>query len=101
MRHLVATLEELEQQRQICRAVGGVKLLLLHTEDGIYALENRCTHAEFPLAGGRVEAGSIRCPAHGARFNLATGEPCEGGRLKAVATYPVAVVDGMVEVTIA
>jgi len=101
MRHSVATLEELEQRGQLCRTVGGIKLLILRTEDGIYALENRCTHAEFPLAGGLVEEGSIRCPAHGARFKLATGEPCQGGRLEAVATYPVAVVDGMVEVTVA
>lgn len=40
----------------------------------IYAFKNECTHMEFPLAKGLINGETITCPAHGARFNLKTGE---------------------------
>lgn len=51
------------------------KLLLCRTPDQVFAIENRCTHQNTPLEGGRVRGGYISCPLHGVRFNLATGEP--------------------------
>ena len=39
-----------------------------------YAVINRCSHAEFPLVGGRVRRGAIICPVHGATFRLASGD---------------------------
>jgi 3-phenylpropionate/trans-cinnamate dioxygenase ferredoxin component len=69
--------------------LNGVSLLLIHTEDGLYAIENRCSHAEEPLACGRVKYGWISCPAHGARFDLGTGEALTPPATAAIRTYPV------------
>jgi nitrite reductase/ring-hydroxylating ferredoxin subunit len=38
-----------------------------------YAVENRCPHLGLPLAGGRVQDGTITCPFHGSRFDICTG----------------------------
>jgi 3-phenylpropionate/trans-cinnamate dioxygenase ferredoxin component len=54
---------------------GGRSILLCNSGGTHYAIENRCTHQESPLAGGRVRNGFISCPLHGVRFNLKTGEP--------------------------
>ncbi|MEQ9271356.1 Rieske (2Fe-2S) protein [Marinobacter salarius] len=96
----VLAIEELPQGHQRCRNVNGRKLLLLHTEKGLYALENRCPHADFPLYGGRVEANAIRCPSHGARFNLDDGEPLQSSHIGPAKTYPVMRRDGRVLVQI-
>jgi nitrite reductase/ring-hydroxylating ferredoxin subunit len=36
-------------------------------------VENRCSHREEKLTGGRIRRGQIMCPVHGARFDLRTG----------------------------
>lgn len=50
-------------------------IALIRSGGEVYALENCCSHEEFPLSEGEVEAGEITCLLHGARFDLATGQP--------------------------
>lgn len=49
----------------VCRDTGG----------NVSAMMDLCPHARQPLAGGLVDAVSITCPKHGARFDLRTGAP--------------------------
>ncbi len=39
-----------------------------------YAINRKCTHMKGNLAKGLVEDTTVRCPLHGAKFNLKTGE---------------------------
>lgn len=78
--------------------VAGVTVLLCHDAGELYAIENRCSHLDEPLACGKVKWGWIACPAHGARFDLATGEPMNPPATAPIRTFPVRVVDGMIEV---
>lgn len=78
--------------------VAGEAILLCHDEGEVYAIENRCSHLEEPLACGKVKWGWIACPAHGARFDLATGQAMNPPATKPIRTFPVRVVDGMIEV---
>ena len=40
-----------------------------------FAIEDRCTHDDGPLAEGELVNGcQRRCPRHGARFDIRTGE---------------------------
>ena len=78
--------------------VAGTDVLLCHDEGEVYAIENRCSHLEEPLACGKVKWGWIACPAHGARFDLATGEAMNPPATAPIRTFPVRVVDGMIEV---
>lgn len=78
--------------------LGSLSILLIHTGDGIFAVENRCSHAEQPLECGRVKNGWISCPTHGARFDLETGEPLGGPAELPIATFAVRIAGGMIEV---
>jgi 3-phenylpropionate/trans-cinnamate dioxygenase ferredoxin component len=50
------------------------KEILLSNVGGIYhAITNRCTHAGGSLGEGILEGNTVRCPRHGARFDLRTG----------------------------
>ncbi|WHO38939.1 non-heme iron oxygenase ferredoxin subunit [Sphingobium sp. AP49] len=78
--------------------IAGRDLLLCNSDGQIHAIAALCSHADEPLACGRIRLGWIACPAHGARFDLETGEPLTGPASEPIATYPVRIIDGMIEV---
>jgi len=71
--------------------IAGQAVYVCKADGVIYALHNECPHAEAPLSEGRIRAGSIMCRAHGARFNLATGQPMGGAFCPALTLRPVTV----------
>jgi 3-phenylpropionate/trans-cinnamate dioxygenase ferredoxin component len=85
----VATVADVPQDTVKAVTLDDLSLLLVHTGDGLYAIENRCSHAEEPLACGRVKYGWISCPAHGARFDLETGEALTLPATASIRTYAV------------
>lgn len=64
----------------------------------LYALENRCSHDDGPLAEGDLddEAGVAVCPRHGARIDIRSGRPLTLPAVLPVPTYPVGVEEGRV-----
>jgi nitrite reductase/ring-hydroxylating ferredoxin subunit len=53
----------------------GDKEILLANLDGskVYALCDRCSHMNAPLSGGTLNGKVVTCAAHGARFDVTTG----------------------------
>lgn len=84
------------------RDVGGHRIAIARIGDQLFAVGDRCTHAEASLSEGDVDAGacSIECPRHGASFSLETGAALTLPATKPVPVYAVRVADGdvMVEV---
>jgi 3-phenylpropionate/trans-cinnamate dioxygenase ferredoxin component len=78
----------------------GQSILLCNDEGTIYAISSTCSHAQEPLGCGRVKYGMIACPAHGARFDLETGEAMNLPATAPIKTFPVRVVDGVIEVAV-
>ena len=64
--------------------------LLLHTERGLFALDNSCPHAGASMASGKLAGQQLQCPAHGLRFDIASGE-CVGSPALKVACWPLRV----------
>ena len=54
--------------------VDGASLILSRVDGKVCAVENKCPHFGLPLARGKVADGTIRCPWHGSRFDLCSGE---------------------------
>ena len=80
--------------------LAGLPVLLVNDGGEVRAVENRCSHMDSPLDCGRVRLGWISCPAHGARFDLVTGEALTGPASKPVRVFAVRVVEGMIEVEV-
>ena len=60
--------------------VNGRSIVLLNIEGGLHAVDNSCPHNGASLASGRLDGNVLQCPAHGLRFDLATGwMPRPGG----------------------
>ncbi len=80
--------------------VGSHSVLIVNHGGNFYAVENRCSHAEQPLACGRIRYGWIACPAHGAKFDLTTGEALTPPAIEPIATFEVRVVGEMIEIAV-
>lgn len=59
--------------------------------DGLYAIDNLCTHDNGPLGEGTLDDGLVECPRHGARFDVKTGAAKSLPAVRAVRTYPIKV----------
>jgi 3-phenylpropionate/trans-cinnamate dioxygenase ferredoxin component len=68
-------------------------VLVLRTETGFWAIEDRCSHDDNELFGGEVIGKEIKCPRHGARFDLESGRALCLPAVRAVRTYNVVVSD--------
>ena len=89
----IVALAELPDGRGVRVDVDGARIAVFRIGDDVYAIDDRCSHAEASLAEGEVFDLSVECPRHGAEFDLQTGE----GTLPAtrpVRVYDTDVVDG-------
>jgi 3-phenylpropionate/trans-cinnamate dioxygenase ferredoxin component len=68
---------------------GGEPIVLARWNGEVFALEDRCSHQDFPLSDGEVEDGKIECIFHGAKFDLRTGNAVQLPAVAPVRTYPV------------
>ena len=75
---------------------GGEQVALFNVGGRVYAIGNRCSHANGPLAEGRVDGGAVTCPRHDSQFDIATGQPLRTPAQRPVPTYQVKVEDGTV-----
>lgn len=48
-------------------------LLVVHAEQGICVIDDRCPHMSAPLSLGSLEGCVVACPLHRGRFDLCTG----------------------------
>ena len=82
-------------------AIDGREIVVCHTREGVFALDNICTHAHARLCEGRLRATRLVCPLHGASFDIRDGRVLGPPALVPLATHAVRVTDGMVEVALA
>ncbi|CAC5382000.1 AIFM3 [Mytilus coruscus] len=78
--------------------VGEGKALLVKENGQFYAIGNKCTHYGAPLAKGALSNGRVRCPWHGACFNVKTGDIEDFPGLDSLPKFDVTVADGKVKV---
>jgi 3-phenylpropionate/trans-cinnamate dioxygenase ferredoxin subunit len=71
-------------------------VVLANHEGTIYALEDRCSHQDYPLSAGEMEDGQLECSFHGARFDVCTGRATQLPAIAPVRTFDVEVRDGAV-----
>jgi len=77
--------------------IGARRVGVYHHAGGWYALKDICPHAGISLVKGPVAEHAVMCLGHGWRFDLRSGRIIGAGNY-AVATYPVRIREGQVEV---
>ena len=89
---------------------GGVKIVQsgslfvgVYRIDGeLYAIEDRCSHDDGPLAEGTFDpaACTVECPRHGSLFDLRSGRPKTLPAYTPVETFEVRDEDGEIKLEV-
>ena len=67
-------------------------------EDGLYAVEDRCSHDGGSFEHGGLAGKVLTCPRHGATFDIASGRALTMPAVAPIETYDLRVTDdGWVE----
>jgi 3-phenylpropionate/trans-cinnamate dioxygenase ferredoxin subunit len=80
----------------VAKEFDGVSVLFCRSQGRVFAVANRCSHADSPLVGGRVRNCFIACPVHGQRFNLRDGSTTGGLTKMPIKVFPVTLEDDWV-----
>jgi 3-phenylpropionate/trans-cinnamate dioxygenase ferredoxin subunit len=85
-------------EMKLVETADGVKIGVFNCAGSLYAIEDRCSHDDGPLAEGPFdpETCTVECPRHGSLFDLTSGRPKTLPAYQPVATYPVTIEDDTV-----
>lgn len=98
--HPALALADLPEGRMRCVTVAGREVLICHTRDGVFALDNICTHAFARLDEGRLRGMRLICPLHGASFDARDGRVLGPPATRPLSRYSIRVMAGMIEVAL-
>lgn len=96
----LAALDAVPVGRMRAFVVAGREVVVCRTRDGLYALDNTCTHAEARMCEGSLKGTRIVCPLHGAAFDVKTGNVLSGPATSSLSSYAARVVGERIEVSI-
>ncbi|XP_006875869.1 PREDICTED: apoptosis-inducing factor 3 [Chrysochloris asiatica] len=74
MEAAVCHIKDLENSQMREVELGWGKVLLVKDNGEFHALGHKCPHYGAPLVKGVLSRGRVRCPWHGACFNISTGD---------------------------
>ena len=94
--HRVAAESDLAENTPLGVRIGDVQIAVVRLADGIYAINDVCTHEYALLSEGYCEEGKLECPLHQAMFDIRTGKALSEPAEIDVASYPVKTEGGAV-----
>ena len=94
--HRVAAEADLTENMPLAVRIGDLQVAVVRLEDGIFAVNDVCTHEYALLSDGYCEEGKLECPLHQACFDIRTGAALNEPAEVPVATYRVKVEAGAV-----
>lgn len=80
--------------------VGLRSIVLCHTREGWFALDNVCTHAYAKLSEGRLRKIKLICPLHGGSFDCRSGTAIGSPAIMPLGTYAVRLIGEDVEIAV-
>lgn len=92
----IGDVDDFPDGRGIRVEVGEHQIAVFRIASDLYAIGDRCSHAEASLAEGELWGTDVECPRHGSEFDLVTGEPQSLPATSPVPTYGIKVEDGSV-----
>lgn len=87
----VCAVEDIPQPGALRVEIDGEAVAVVRDDNGIYAIADRCSHADVPLSEGEVADCTIECWLHGSVFDLRTGAALTLPATEPVAVYAVTV----------
>ena len=76
-------------------------IAIFKVDDGVFAINNECSHGNAKLCDGFVEGNFVECPFHQALFDVRDGSVACGPATEPAKTWPVKIKDGRVYLDLA
>ena len=96
----IATTDQLPSGSREVYDIDGIYIAVFNVNGRYYAIEDRCTHDDGPLAEGELTGTVIACPRHGATFDITTGAVLSFPAIVPVRRFAMRVVDNEVQLEI-
>ncbi|MHB1950839.1 MAG: Rieske (2Fe-2S) protein [Acidiferrobacteraceae bacterium] len=87
----VAATRDIPPGRMWCVHLNGQRLLLANVDGTYYAVGGTCSHEDVSLCTGALQGETVKCPLHGSRFNVRSGDVLDGPAEEPLPVYPVRV----------
>lgn len=71
----------------------GAAIVVANVDGDVYALEDRCSHQDYPLSDGELDGTRLQCIYHGAEFDVCSGKALTLPAILPVKSYPVEIRD--------
>jgi len=94
--------DSLENGKAVHVDVDGVPVAVVRIDDEVFAIHDKCSHADVRLSDGIVvcETKQLECIRHGSAFDLQSGHPDTLPATVPVPVYAASVVNGEVVVDV-
>jgi len=96
----VAGLDEISNGERLFFEIDNLQIVLFNIAGQFFAIGDICTHDNGPLGEGEINGFEVTCPRHGARFDVRNGQAVRLPAVNSTPSYPVRIVDGMIEIGI-
>ena len=87
----VASVKRCPPGRLLPAKAGDEHIVLANVDGDVYALEDRCSHEDYPLSDGDLEGARLECVYHGAAFDVTCGRAVQLPAIRPVRAFPVEV----------
>ncbi len=93
---VVAAEADLFEGAGIAVAHEGYDIAVFKLEDGVFAIDNLCSHGNARLCDGFMDGHRVECPFHQALFDVRDGTVACGPATEPVKSWPVKIENGRV-----
>ena len=90
----IAAQEDIPPNTMRCFTIGSKRILVAFSEGKYFASDEMCTREDASLCTGSLKGQYIKCPLHGSRFDLITGEALDEPASEALRIYGIKVENG-------
>jgi 3-phenylpropionate/trans-cinnamate dioxygenase ferredoxin component len=96
----VAPVNELPDGERLFLDIDGQPIVIFNIGGQFFAIADVCSHDDGPVGDGKLDGFEIKCPRHGACFDVRNGQVSSLPAIVDIPAYPTLVVDGQVKIGI-
>jgi 3-phenylpropionate/trans-cinnamate dioxygenase ferredoxin subunit len=96
----IVPVDQISSGERLFVELDGNSIVLFNLVGKLFAIGDICSHDKGPVGDGEIDGIEIICPRHGARFDISSGKATALPAMEEIPTYPVRVLEGMVQIGI-
>lgn len=92
----IASTDEIANGERLFVEIGDLPVVIFNVAGQYFAIGDVCSHDDGPLGEGEIDGFAVKCPRHGAEFDVRTGKVLSLPAIVDIPAYPVRVEEGQI-----